>query len=240
MKKQIVRSFKGIWIPKEIWLSESLTLQEKVFLVEISSLDNENGCFASNSYFAKFFGLSYDRVSKIIGGLVEKGLITSIISKDKGNQRILRIKRHNTPTPLSAKTPRPLSQKHLDPISESADHNNIINNKDKTIPDKPEDEDDFVFYNYIQSLKKDKRRVNQIIGMYWEYKEFDFNSSKQAGAALQREFRAAKVLEHYPDKQIERTMEWLVKNADFKWTLESVYKYIDEDLSKIKLKKIYA
>jgi hypothetical protein len=36
------RDFKGIWIPKEIWLNENLTLQEKVFLVEIESLDNEN------------------------------------------------------------------------------------------------------------------------------------------------------------------------------------------------------
>jgi hypothetical protein len=35
------RDFKGIWIPKEIWLSKDLTLQEKVFYVEIDSLDNE-------------------------------------------------------------------------------------------------------------------------------------------------------------------------------------------------------
>ena len=29
------RAFRGIWIPKEIWLSKDLTLQEKVFIVEI-------------------------------------------------------------------------------------------------------------------------------------------------------------------------------------------------------------
>lgn len=37
------RDFKGVWIPKEIWLSTELTLQEKVMLVEIDSLDNEDG-----------------------------------------------------------------------------------------------------------------------------------------------------------------------------------------------------
>ena len=44
------RKFKGIWIPAEVWESKSLTLQEKVFLVEIDSLNNDNGCYANNNY----------------------------------------------------------------------------------------------------------------------------------------------------------------------------------------------
>lgn len=70
------RAFKGVWIPKEMWLSEDLTLQEKVFLVEIDSLDNEEGCFASNGYFADFFQLSKSRVSQIISSLEKKELIS--------------------------------------------------------------------------------------------------------------------------------------------------------------------
>ncbi|WP_290063414.1 conserved phage C-terminal domain-containing protein [Paraclostridium bifermentans] len=70
------RGFKGIWIPKEIWLNESLSIQEKVFLVEIDSLDNdEDGCFASNEYFANFFKLSKNRCSEIIKSLEKKGFI---------------------------------------------------------------------------------------------------------------------------------------------------------------------
>jgi len=72
----MVRDFQGIWIPKEIWLSEDLTLQEKVFLVEIKSLDNEDGCYANNEYFSTFFGLSKVRVSEVINSLVDKGFIT--------------------------------------------------------------------------------------------------------------------------------------------------------------------
>lgn len=52
------RDFKGVWIPKEIWLSPELSLMEKVLFVEIHSLDNERGCYASNRHFAEFFGLS--------------------------------------------------------------------------------------------------------------------------------------------------------------------------------------
>ena len=69
------RDFKGIWIPKEIWLNKDLTMNEKLFLIEIDSLDNENGCFASNDYFADFFGLSKNRCSEIIKSLEKKGLL---------------------------------------------------------------------------------------------------------------------------------------------------------------------
>lgn len=70
------RAFKGIWIPKEIWLSTDLKVMEKLVLVEIDSLDNEEGCFASNDYFSKFFSLSKNRCSEIIKSLEKKGYIT--------------------------------------------------------------------------------------------------------------------------------------------------------------------
>lgn len=70
------RKFKGIWIPKEIWTTDELTLQEKVMLVEIDSLDDEeHGCYASNKYFSNFFKLTTQRVSQIINSLSDKGFI---------------------------------------------------------------------------------------------------------------------------------------------------------------------
>ena len=66
------RDFKGVWIPKEIWLSTDLKVMEKLILVEIDSLDNEDGCFASNEHFSKFFSLSKNRCSEIIKSLEKK------------------------------------------------------------------------------------------------------------------------------------------------------------------------
>lgn len=90
------RNFKGIWIPKEIWLSEDLTILEKILLVEIDSLeDEEKGCFASNKYFADFFKLTNGRISQIINNLNKKKYI-SIDYQYKGKEiekRILRINR---------------------------------------------------------------------------------------------------------------------------------------------------
>ncbi|HFI0682466.1 TPA: conserved phage C-terminal domain-containing protein [Streptococcus suis] len=87
------RAFKGIWIPKEIWENKELTIMEKVFLVEIDSLDNAQGCWASNKYFAEFFGVSNGRCSQIIKSLEQKNLI-SIEYEREGKQitkRIIRV-----------------------------------------------------------------------------------------------------------------------------------------------------
>ena len=82
------RDFKGIWIPSEIWLAENLSIFEKLLFVEIHSLDNEKGCFASNQYFADFFGISPRQIRTYITSLKEKGLIEVKIKNR--NQRTIR------------------------------------------------------------------------------------------------------------------------------------------------------
>jgi hypothetical protein len=84
------RNFKGVWIPKEVWLSKELTIMEKLFFVEINSLDNSEGCYAGNGYFSEFFELSKTRVSIIINSLVTKGYITSTLIYKEGTKQILK------------------------------------------------------------------------------------------------------------------------------------------------------
>ena len=81
------RDFKGIWIPKEIWLSDRLSLMEKVLFVEVHSLDNERGCFASNRYFADFFGVSDRQIRTYLAALKENGFIT--ITIENRNERVI-------------------------------------------------------------------------------------------------------------------------------------------------------
>lgn len=69
------RAFKGVWIPAEFWLDQNLSIIEVIVLTEIDSLDNENGCVASNKHFAEFTGLSKNRVSEIVNGLKTKGYV---------------------------------------------------------------------------------------------------------------------------------------------------------------------
>lgn len=77
MTEELHRDFKGIWIPKSIWLNDGLNITEKAFLAEIDSLsNNDQGCFASNNHFKKFSKLSRTRCSEIIRSLNEKGFIS--------------------------------------------------------------------------------------------------------------------------------------------------------------------
>ncbi len=82
------RDFKGIWIPKDIWLSDQLSLMEKVLFVEIHSLDNERGCYAGNKYFSEFFGIHPRRIAGHIASLKEKGFIT--VNIYNLNERVIR------------------------------------------------------------------------------------------------------------------------------------------------------
>lgn len=82
------RDFKGVWIPKEIWLNENLTMLEKVILTEIDSLDNEEHCVAGNDYLAQFCQCSIPKVTQAVKKLIELGYI-EVVSFD-GRHRKLR------------------------------------------------------------------------------------------------------------------------------------------------------
>lgn len=70
------RDFKGIWISKKIWLAEDLIPIQKIILAEIDSLDTkENGCYASNKYFSKFFKMTERGFRKNLSELKEKGYV---------------------------------------------------------------------------------------------------------------------------------------------------------------------
>ena len=70
------RDFKGIWIPKEVWLDTRLNALDKVILMEIDSLDQgEKGCYASNEHLAEFCQCSKTKVSTAISKLIECGYL---------------------------------------------------------------------------------------------------------------------------------------------------------------------
>ena len=82
------RDFKGIWIPKEIYLDQELNWTEKILLMEIDSLDNKDGCYAKNKYFADFLGKSEGYISQCISKLTKLGYIYE--SNFDGRKRTLR------------------------------------------------------------------------------------------------------------------------------------------------------
>ena len=88
------RDFKGVWIPKEVWLDTRLNALDKIILIEIDSLDSgERGCYASNKYIAEFCQCSESKVTKAISKLIELGYL--YLQKFDGRQRELRSRLSN-------------------------------------------------------------------------------------------------------------------------------------------------
>lgn len=86
---ETVRQFKGVWIPKEVWLDEKLTYFEKAVYAEIDSLDGEDGCFASNKYLAEFLHCTERHVIRAIAHLKELGYIDTEVFD--GRKRVIKI-----------------------------------------------------------------------------------------------------------------------------------------------------
>ena len=143
------RDFKGIWIPAEIWLNKSLSFFEVILLAEIDSLAKDEGCSASNAYFAEFLGVSETYVSKAISSLARKGLVYQ--SAFNGRNRILKTNLHNSKADLNKSIT--LEQKCKADLNKSARQTitkvqpyNIVYNKDDNIEKKE---------NYIKERKED-------------------------------------------------------------------------------------
>lgn len=84
------RDFKGIWIPREIWLDPRILPNEKILWAEIHSLYNrqKGGCYASNDYLCKFMGVKERRLQEMISNLKACGLVVQV-SFD-GRERVIK------------------------------------------------------------------------------------------------------------------------------------------------------
>ncbi len=90
IEKDDIAEFKGIWIPREVWEMKDLNLTEKTFLsIIISFSANGQECIASNSWFAKFFGITKKRASVILNNLSRKKRIGIHIKRDRVSSEIL-------------------------------------------------------------------------------------------------------------------------------------------------------
>jgi len=117
------RDFKGVWIPKEIWLNTDLSIIEKVLLVEIDSLDNsDRGCFASNEYLAKFVQLSESRVAHIISDLKKREYVVVVFTD--GRNRGLKLHPQQS---RFAKNSKAESLKTTNQSSQKQQYNNTVN-----------------------------------------------------------------------------------------------------------------
>lgn len=188
------RDFKGIWIPKQIRLSKELTLQEKIMYVEINSLDNDIWCFATNKYFADFFSLSDDRVSKIIQSLLKKGYISVEIDKVNWNKRTISTLSVETQIPISGNADS-YNRYNNTYINSASEFNELFNENDK------------------QSFKNELYIINKMFELWMEI-TVDLNKKTKDGVAQEYIKRVKDMMSRYIPRKEDWRLNWKKAKAD--------------------------
>lgn len=123
------RDFKGVWIPKDVWLDTRLNALDKVILIEIDSLDQgEKGCYASNEHLAVFCQCSERKVSEAISKLIKCGYV--YVQNFDGRKRELRSRLSNSARQTS-KNCEADTQNLLESNTDSKTFNNTDNKESK-------------------------------------------------------------------------------------------------------------
>jgi len=167
------RDFKGIWIPSKIWLDEKLSPFDKVLLMEIDSLDNENGCWKSNKSFSEFMQCGLATVTRSIKKLESLNMIKTKMSKsDYGTIRVI-------------KMIKGVSSKRLDPPNQN-DYQGITvrdNSKEKDIDIKIPEYIELELWNDFIDVRKKLKAPNTERALKGLLKKLDQFEKVSAGSA---------------------------------------------------------
>ena len=89
----------------------------------------------------------------------------------------------------------------------------------------------------LNLINSDQKHI-QIIGLFARAKKIEcWETNEAMESFIKRNLRASSALKGYNLDRIIEVMGYLVKNANYKWTLESVGKYTEENLAELSKKE---
>jgi hypothetical protein len=116
-------------------------------------------------------------------------------------------------------------------VSPIGDQNKNINTK-KNNKEDSEAVASWGFSEELLKLKDSNRKDHKIIALYWKKKGWIFKNRDQFRSALKRELRAAGDLKGYTGEEIAKSIAFCQKEYPDKWTLETVFKRIQDLVNK--------
>lgn len=73
------KDFKGVWIPKEIWLSNDLSGEAKLLYgIILLECDEKGVCLAMKSYLSNFYRVSVESIRNSLKELIECGYVKEL------------------------------------------------------------------------------------------------------------------------------------------------------------------
>lgn len=221
------REFKGVWIPKIIWLDERLNALEKIIFAEIDSLDNEDeGCFASNEYLAKFCQCSERKITESISKLTELGYI--YLESFNGRQRVLK-SNLQTCARQTSKNCEAEKQKNLQINIDEINNIDNINNISKEKENIKENDDysgkEIIPPKKVEELTKGANALN----IFHHWNELNIIQHRELTTGIRKQID--KVLKEYSVEQIKIAISHYAEAlhsdyeyCSYKWSLEKFLK----------------
>ena len=120
-------------IPADVRYDKDLPPMAKLLYGEITCLTQKNGfCWATNSYFADLYGMSKDRISKLIGILEKKGYISVYVERNEKNEVVkryikLRVAEITIPS-VENNENSPVKNNYTSPVKNNEENNINLNN----------------------------------------------------------------------------------------------------------------
>lgn len=163
--------FKGVWIPKAVFIIDDLTLHQKIILSIVLNLSSDKPCNATNNYIGEILGIHPTRVSVHLNNLKKLDYLDIYIDRNKVTKQIT--KRLITPTPALRNRIEGLSETANTPISETAkgilkkdnkEDNKYISKSNQLNKDREKES-----FNKFWSTIPPMRRINKPLTLkYWK------------------------------------------------------------------------
>lgn len=244
------RDFKGVWIPKEVWLDTDLNALDKIILVEIDSLDSEErGCFASNKYLAEFCQCSESKVSRSISKLTKLGYVS--VKSFNGRCRVLKSLLKNVQGSLGKKARQTCKQGSLgnnprqprqkaEADSAKKQAINIDNNIDNNIDIKKESKKERRFSpQQVESNKKENLdfEKNQVLDSAINGKKISDSKESKTFDQLIEEYTTNEELrqELKEHLKVRKQKKAALTNRAIELSLSKLDKIAADDYEKIKI-----
>jgi len=240
-------------IPNMI-VNHSTAYEQSLYLI-MKRLAGENGsCYASLNFLSKKMGIHKTTVSKTITKLLNRNWVKEAEKKQVRGGQVRQfiivdlwkanIKEYESGAKMTTSTE---SGAVVDESGAVVDGSGAKSDTKKSYEEDNEEhhatpkvvavEKPFNLEEEIDKLVEGKVEHLSIIGLYIDIKELKPTNRAQFSSIIKRNSRVACAIKGYAREQIINTMSLLAKYADFKWTIESVGKFIDNPDEIKKLKK---
>jgi hypothetical protein len=202
-------------------------------------------CYASKQYIADTIGIGKVTVTTTIDKLLKRGLLEKhettkyLKTADLWYNTVIldrsEIDLVGQELTSSQVNNRPPSRSEIDPnnnINKNI-NNNIYSALSKENTVQAWSKEDFTAYRN-QLLFDDQTAAHiRLIAEYWTWRLTYIPTKQEADREIKRNVKVASLLVKFPKEQVDKVVSYLQDFADFAWTLETVYKYINRDIDNL-------